>query len=185
MRWRELGAGARKRTRQPGSHLLVPSHLIRSWEWPHVDQESEAEDQLVAVEIEGNVPIGGGELLRRLLDDGRVIVVSPQIWSVILTIGPFEGDRYDNSWSYPTVEDAMEAAREWDGEGEPPGQDKPRIDSGDRLITSCFDSGRLPIVENRECGLCHAEVGYEHEPYCPVSEERPDGAPLPIVAVCV
>jgi len=170
----------RLRTRKPGSHLMVSSTLIRSWEWPQ--PPGEWGQQLVAVEVEGNVPVGGGELLRRLLDDGRVVVVTPQIFHVLLVVGPFEGDYYEESWSYPTVEDAMEAARVWDGEGEPPNHRK-QCGDGDKLINSAFNAaGSLPIpkVEGDECTSCYQKVGEEHQPYCEISENSP-GLALPYV----
>lgn len=144
-RWRTLETGERRRTRQPGQYLLVPSTLIRSWVWPHREEEH-PEDELVAVEIEGNVPVGGGEVYRRLLEDGRVIVVSPQLFSVLITIGPFEGDHYDEGWRFAYVEDALEAARVWDGKGDPPGPFNTSHDEGgDRLIMSCWNSGLMPV----------------------------------------
>lgn len=101
---------------------------------------------MVAVEIEGNVNVGGGELARWLRED-RVVVVTPQIYSVLLTIGPFEGDRYDRGWRYSTVEDALEAARVWDGVGDPPGPWSTDKADGDRMIAGCFNSGMLPVED--------------------------------------
>jgi hypothetical protein len=168
-RWVDISSAHRKRTRPPGTEMLVTSNLVRGWEWPHPDVSEEP--AFVRVEVEGNVNVGGGEIARWLREDG-VIVVTPQWHSVLLTIGPFEGDRYDRGWHYPYVEDAMEAARSWDGEGEPPGADNPEK-AGAKWVNACFTTGMMPAEGEEACPFCYVEIGNEHEPFCAISEAEP------------
>lgn len=172
-RWVDISSAHRKRTRPPGSEMLVTSNLVRGWEWPHPDCAEEP--AFVRVEVEGNVNVGGGEIARWLREDG-VIVVTPQWHSVLLTIGPFEGDRYDRCWHYSYVEDALEAARAWDGEGEPPGA-KSREEAeegGAKWVFNSFQTGMMPAEGEEACPFCHQEVGEEHEPFCAISEADPE-----------
>lgn len=59
-------------------------------------------------------------LYRRELEDGRVLIVTPMIYTTRLCIGDDLG--YDKGWCYETAADAIAAAAEWDGSNDdPPG----------------------------------------------------------------
>jgi hypothetical protein len=165
-RWVDISSAHRKRTRPPGSEMLVTSNLVRGWEWPHPDVSEEP--AFVRVEVEGNVNVGGGEVARWLVDD-RVIIVTPQWDTVLLAIGPFEGGHYDLCWRYSYIEDALEAARTWDGEGEPPGAGCPEA-GGPKWVFSAFTAGMMPAEGEEACPFCYQELGEEHAPFCPISE---------------
>lgn len=171
-KWVDISVAHRNCTRPPGCEIAVLAELVRGWEWPHPDCAYDPE--FVRVEIEGNVPVGGGEIARWLRED-RAVVVTPQWHSVLLTIGPFEGDRYDRCWHYSYVEDALEAARAWDGEGEPPGT-KSREEAeegGAKWVFNSFQTGMMPAEGEEACPFCYVEVGNEHEPFCAISEAEP------------
>jgi hypothetical protein len=171
-RWVDISSGHRRRTRPPGAEMLICSTLVRGWEWPHPDVSEEP--AFVRVEVEGNVNVGGGEIARWLRED-RVIVVTPQWHSVLLTIGPFGSDRYERGWHYKYVEDALEAARAWDGVGDPLGgltRDEAE-EGGARWVQNCFNTGMMPAYGEEACPFCHQEIGEEHEPFCAISEAEP------------
>ena len=73
-----------------------------------------------------------GSLVSRLLDDGRELTVYPQIFTTRLCIGDPELNVYDDAWCYHHPFDALVAAAEWDGEGDPPGPWHRHIGSGRR-----------------------------------------------------
>jgi hypothetical protein len=147
------------------------AELVRGWEWPHPDCAYDPE--FVRVEIEGNVPVGGGEIARWLVDD-RAIFVMPMWHDVLVAIGPFNGANrhYERAWRYRYVEDALEAARNWDGEGEPP-LDPHHEEAKDGWVYDCFKTGLMPAEGEEACPFCYVEVGNEHEPFCQISEAEP------------
>ena len=62
-----------------------------------------------------------GTLAHRVLPDGRLLGVFPQIYTYRLTLseaGDFYG--YGKAWCYHDPDDAIRACREWDGEGDDP-----------------------------------------------------------------
>lgn len=179
--WVEITVAHRNRTRPPGCEMAVMAELVRGWEWPHRDCALDPE--FVRVEIEGNVPVGGGEIARWLVDD-RAIFVMPHFGSVLVAIGPFNGAnrRYELGWHYRYVEDAMEAARNWDGEGEPPcplGPPKrsfkrePVGEGASHWVYDSLVTGLMPAEGEEACPFCYVEVGQEHEPFCAISEAEP------------
>lgn len=64
-----------------------------------------------------------GALAHRDLDDGRVLVLYPMIFTVRLCVGPQDVGWYDRAWCYlpEKTGDAVAALEGWDGNGEPPG----------------------------------------------------------------
>ncbi|NAE18009.1 hypothetical protein [Enterococcus hirae] len=58
-----------------------------------------------------------------LLPDGRELVVWPLLWGqACLNIGAGPGSLfYDDEWHYPSLSEAIGAAIDWDGTGEPNG----------------------------------------------------------------
>lgn len=65
-----------------------------------------------------------GALGYRDLDDGRVLVLYPMIFTVRLCVGPQNFGGYDRAWCYlpEQTADAVNALNVWDGNGEPPGE---------------------------------------------------------------
>lgn len=61
-----------------------------------------------------------GALYTRELDDGREIVVYQMLFTARVCIGPAGAPHYDDAWCYDTAAQAIEAAKIWDGEGDPP-----------------------------------------------------------------
>jgi hypothetical protein len=61
-----------------------------------------------------------GSLYVRELDDGRVITVYRMLFTTRLCIGPDDGVSVDDGWCYSLQEAAIDAARAWDGDGDPP-----------------------------------------------------------------
>lgn len=63
-----------------------------------------------------------GALYRRELDDGREITVYPLLFGYAkVCIGPADCTvGFDDSWSYYTSRQAINAAKAWDGNGDPP-----------------------------------------------------------------
>lgn len=56
--------------------------------------------------------------VKRLGD--RIITVYRQIYNARVCVGPDDGISIDDSWDYPSTEQAIAAAEAWDGEGDPP-----------------------------------------------------------------
>ena len=60
-------------------------------------------------------------LFHKLIDDGEVeITVMRMIFNTRICIGPTGAGYYDDGWCYPDQQTAIEAAKAWDGEGDPP-----------------------------------------------------------------
>lgn len=67
-----------------------------------------------------NTDLYEGSLAVRTLEDGRVVVLYPMIYTTRLCIGPAESPCYDDAWCYPDVGTGLLAFATWDGEGDPP-----------------------------------------------------------------
>lgn len=62
-----------------------------------------------------------GSLHTRVLEDGRELTVYPMTFGKArLCIGPAGEPFYDDGWCYADPAVAIEAAKTWDGEGDPP-----------------------------------------------------------------
>jgi hypothetical protein len=61
-----------------------------------------------------------GCIYERELGDGRELTVRPMIFTTRLSIGPAGEEYLDDGWCYEDPQAAVEAAKTWDGEGDPP-----------------------------------------------------------------
>lgn len=62
-----------------------------------------------------------GALYTRTVGDGYQITVYAMLFgNGRICYGPREAAWIDDAWCYPSVAAALEAARAWDGEGDPP-----------------------------------------------------------------
>ncbi len=73
-----------------------------------------------------------GSLYQRELDDGRIIVVYPMLFTARLCIGPSDSPCYADAWCFNDPISAIIAAAQWDGDGDPPDGWHRHIGSGRR-----------------------------------------------------
>lgn len=65
--------------------------------------------------------VENGWAAHRVLDDGRVLAVAPQIFTYRLVIGPVGAGWIDDCWCYHDLRTAVDQVGTWDGVGEPTG----------------------------------------------------------------